>query len=174
MSNIASLPAVSTDVLGTVLSVNFKHGIPSIIWSEKGIGKLSFLTELAQSAGFHVIDIRSSIMDKAEFSQITDGYKWESAFVKDVNAAREAGHKLAFYFDDLDCATPDAIEAFSKGVIVRKIGDVTMNESDVIIGSHFFDADGNIVDNLILPVLSRVTHYRLGVNVTRTSQATEV
>lgn len=174
MNHISSIPTVSTDVLSTLLSVNFKNSIPSIIWSEKGIGKLSFLTELAQSAGFHVIDIRSSIMDKAEFSQITDGFKWESAFVKDVNAAREAGHKIAFYFDDLDCATPDAIEAFSKGVIVRKIGDVTMNESDVIIGSHFFDADGNIVENIILPVLSRATHYRLGVNVTRTSPKTEV
>lgn len=167
-------PSITPENLISLVSVNLSSGIPFIVWSERGIGKLTLLTSVAESAGFHVIRLSSNIMDALDFGKCDADFQWKSSFVKDVEDARKDGKKVAILFDELSAATDAAYEAFSKGVLFKEVGAIKLEDGDIVFGSGLVDSNGNFVNKLIYPVINRVAHYHLGLPVAKVGSQIEV
>lgn len=134
-----------------------------------GIGKSSIIKKVAKNLGLKLIDIRLSMVDESEIIGIpsisSDGKSFTYAKPEWVVEAQKQPSLI--FFDELNRAKPEVIDACLQILLDKKIGMTTFNQ-DVYFASagNLGEADGTNVQEIENAALDRlaVIKYDLSLN----------
>lgn len=155
------------------ISVNvnliLKENVPFSFWKRENIECHEAFSDVLSALGFHVILVKNLTtynyvhpFAKPHPSQYPD-------FVSEFNNAKKSGHKVALFFCDINLYERYAAKIF--GHVVCEKYDPAYNKhfpiicefdkNDVIFATGNWDENGELVDLLHGPVMSRIRHIKI-------------
>jgi hypothetical protein len=147
---------------------------PVFIWGGPGIGKSDVMSQVAQTRGVELKDVRALLLDPVDLrglpyldaSPATDAEqsgekraKWASP-----DFLPSSGEGILF-LDELNSAAPMVQASFYQLVLDRKLGDYTLPDGWAIVAAGNRQSDRGVTHQMPSPLKNRFTHLTFEVDL---------
>jgi MoxR-like ATPase len=153
---------VRRDYMNTVkkaVAIAVQTKLPVLLWGMPGVGKTSFVRQLAEKLGWHVETVIASLRDPTDFAGLPVQTKDGVAFLPPSWAKRlkESAPKALLFLDEINTAPPAVQAALLRVVLEKVVGDVELGEVSVIAAANPPEISAGGWD-LAAPLANRFVH----------------
>ena len=144
-----------------LLDIAMKRAV--FVWGAPGIGKSDTINQFAHEVGMECVSILGSQLapeDLMGVPKIEDGF---TRFFPPSMIARKEPYVL--FLDEINGCSLDVQKAFYSLILDHRIGEYTMPEGSIVIAAGNRAQDGAITKTLPTPLINRMFHVHLQVNV---------
>ncbi|MGH9158274.1 MAG: AAA family ATPase [Acidimicrobiales bacterium] len=136
MSKRGAKRSRATQFNSQVLQLAVVAGSPALVWGEPGVGKTSFVEQLALSLGRHLEVVVASLREPADFAGLPLIHGREVHLAPPRWAVRLAGEPSGLLFlDEITTAPPAVQAALLRVVVERTVGELALPESVGVIAA---------------------------------------
>ena len=150
---------------------SFRAGVVPVLHSSPGIGKSSIIHQIAEQAGFDVIDVRLAQCDPTDLSGYPafldkNGVQKAQYIPMDIfplatDKVPEGKHGWILFFDEITSAPPAVQSAAYKIILDRMVGHHKLHPKCFIAGAGNLLTDNAVVEEMSTALQSRMVHFEI-------------
>jgi hypothetical protein len=153
--------------ISTAVRLSLQTGHPAMIWGKPGVGKSNVVAQVAEAAGYELLDWRLCLMADVDLRGIPcvrDGLTYWNPPAELPRMNDKKRKPVLIFMDELPQAAISTTNAASQLILDRRLGDYRLRDDDRIVAAGNREEDRATAQRMPSHIANRFSHYTFDVD----------